>query len=978
MLSAVWQNAVRSCADPPRARQYFEKLQRTNAAAALSGLSAEQARVLAALLSGSQALSELLLARPEWLGTVLDPDSLRGPRRAQGLEREVRGWLESLVRASDYASAYAKLRQFKQHEMLRIAARDLARLGSLGELTREVSDVADVCLETVHQLGWLQLTERLGRPHHQNPEGEWLPTPFCVLGLGKLGGQELNYSSDVDVLFLYEEEGHLFKLPPRKGQRHGAGLSNHQFFRRLAEAIVAELSAMTSDGALFRIDLRLRPEGDAGPLARSLASYENYYAQWGQTWERMMLIKARRVAGSAALAADFLEMIQPFRYPRSLSERILQEIADVKQRIENEIVKAGEMDRNVKLGRGGIREIEFIVQSLQLLHAGRTPFLQDAQTLSALPKLVRYAALPASDARALTEAYVFLRDVEHRLQMENNLQTHTIPDDPQAVQRLAALMGFDARDNFESARQLHCQNVRRIYEALLQANKPRPARNLPDLEDGEAWRAFLERHNFRDPDRAWPMLREFVQGPGYVHVSPRTSELAFELVPRFFALCQGRPAVRPSASPIAFRLSDPDRVLVRLDSFVSAYGSRALLYETWVHNSALFELLLLLFDWSEFLAEVAIRTPDLVDELELSGRLRRRKSTAEILEELRYGLADKDQFAWLRRYYSAELMRVGLRDIAGLADFEQNLGELSALADACLEYALDAVMKRNRLRRAPFAIIGLGKLGGAEINYGSDLDILFVADATRKDLPRLQRLATEVMEFLSKPTDAGATFLTDARLRPDGEKGLLVNTLSAHEEYYRYRAQLWEIQAISRARPIAGHAEVGRKFAELAARLADFQKPSKPLAAFSPNWRAEIHQMRSRIEKERTPPGKEALAIKTGAGGLIDAEFIAQVLCLAHGWHEPNTLRALERGRETGALAGSDATLLIENYRQLRRIEGILRRWSFEGETSLPDDPAPLYRVAVRCGFDNAEDFLKAVAECRKAIRQIYRKVMAA
>ncbi|MBM3838654.1 MAG: bifunctional [glutamate--ammonia ligase]-adenylyl-L-tyrosine phosphorylase/[glutamate--ammonia-ligase] adenylyltransferase [Verrucomicrobia bacterium] len=973
MTGTVWQNAIRSCADSARARQGLEKLQSTGAASVLQSVSPEQARVLAALWSGSEALSELFAAHPEWLATLLDTESLRGPRRAQGLEREVQSWLGPLLDTANYAGAYAKLRQFKQREMLRIAARDLARWGDVREITREISDVADVCLETVYQLCARQLTERLGQPYHQDAGGPWRPTEFCVLGMGKLGGQELNYSSDVDVLFVYEEEGHLFKLPPRKGQNPGSGLSNHQFFRRLSEAIIAELSALTSDGALFRIDLRLRPEGDAGPLARSLSSYENYYAQWGQTWERMMLIKARRVAGNVALSTEFLEMIQPFRYPRALSERILQEIADMKQRIENEVVRSGEMDRNVKLGRGGIREIEFVAQSLQLLHAGRAPFLQDSQTLSTLQKLVRYGVLPAGDARDLIEAYGFLREVEHRLQMEGNLQTHTIPSDPPACQRLAALMGFDSTAAFENTRQTHCENVRRIYGALLQTKQSPTGKKLPDLQEGEAaWRALLDEHRFRDAERAWPMLREFVQGPGYVHLSPRTSELALELVSRFLALCRGQSVKAPHAQSGPIRLSDPDRVLARLDSFVSAYGSRALLYETWVNNPALFELLLLLFDRSEFLAEIAIRTPDLVDELVLSGRLRRRKMAEEILEDLRYGLADPDQSAWLRRYYYAELMRLGLRDIAGLADFEQNLAELSALAEACLQYALDVVMRRHKLRTAPFAIVGLGKLGGAEINYGSDLDILFVAGPAQKKLPRLQRLAAEVMELLSKPTEAGVTFLTDPRLRPDGEKGLLVNTLAAHEEYYRHRAQQWEIQAISRARPVAGHADTGRKFAELAARLSNFRTPSLPLAAYSSAWKSEIHKMRLRIEEERTPPGKEPLAIKTGAGGLIDAEFLAQVLCLENGFHEPNTLRALERGRETHAMPEGDAVALLENYRKLRRIEGILRRWSFEGETLLPDDPAPLYRVAVRCGFANADDFMKAVAGYRKAIREVY------
>jgi glutamate-ammonia-ligase adenylyltransferase len=478
------------------------------------------------------------------------------------------------------------------------------------------------------------------------------------------------------------------------------------------------------------------------------------------------------------------------------------------------------------------------------------------------------------------------------------------------------------------------------------------------------------------------------------------------------------------ANPQSAILSDPDRVLARLDSFISAYGARATLFETWTHNPQLFELLLLLFDRSEFLAEVTIRTPDLVDELVLSGRLRRRKSAEEILNELRHGAGDADQRLWLRRYHQAEFMRIGLRDILGLADYEQNFIELSALADACLQYTLEAVARARGLKSPPVVIVGLGKLGGRELNYGSDLDIVFVAaDKAKGQLPSLQDFAAQVMEMLSSQTELGIAFVTDARLRPDGEKGLLVNTLGAYEDYYRRRAQLWEIQALTRVRAIAGDLKLGKQFEELAATLTDFRgfengrsphpgphplgrgegespaagkrsaelppgtkqnrvsnAPSRssafrPLACFTAGWKKEIARIRARIEKERTPAGQDALAFKTGRGGLIDAEFIAQSMCLEHGWQEPNTVRALQRVRDEGALPRTDAEKLIENYRQLRRVESILRRWSFEGEAVLPDDAPAFYRVSVRCGFATPEAFRETVATWRKGIREVYQAV---
>ena len=1074
MKNPVWTKALKACADPWRAKHYLDQLAAIpdgGTRVILENSSVEQARILTTLFSGSQALSESLIANPGWFAT-LSSEHLSHPRRAQGLSREAGTLLKPLIATRDIAGAFNAIRQFKQREMLRIGARDLARLGHVTEITRELSDLADVCLDAVWQLCCRQFIERFGAPFHQGADGRWQPTEFCIFGLGKLGGQELNYSSDVDVMFVYSDEGFVFKEPP-KAKTSAHGLASHQFFSRVAKSFIEEITRMTSDGVCYRIDLRLRPEGDAGPLVRSLPSCENYYAQWGQTWERMMLIKARRVAGDDSLAAEFLEMIQPFRYPRSLGEDFLRELAATKQRIENEVVKAGEIERNVKLGRGGIREIEFVAQALQLIHAGRQPFLQGAQTLPTLEKLVQYHLLPADEARALAEAYRFLRDVEHRLQMENNLQTHTIPDDHKAQERLARLMGFETLKEFEATRQTHTRNVRCSFHKLLGSGAPMEIlaveKNFPagfeDDSDEAQWKKVLAEYSFGDADQAFRMLKEFVEGPGFVHVSPRTVGLARQLIPKIFTLCPKRSAI-PTPQPAI--LSDPDRVLTRLDSFITAYGARATLFESWNRNPAIFEMLLWVFDRSEFLAEIAIRTPDLIDSLVVSGHLRRSKTAQKTLKELRHGAADEDQLLWLRRYHQAEFMRIGLRDILGFAkepsskvesgkkkihEIPQGFGvrqssgafespttaekqqrtaavqdaaatgadsatdqifaELTALADACLQYAMEIVMRKNKLKSPPFAIIGLGKLGGAELNYGSDLDIVFVTDDKTKNLPKLQLLATQVMELLSKPTEFGIAFHTDARLRPDGEKGLLVNTLEAYEEYYCQRAQLWEIQSITRTRFVAGDAEIGRQFCQMAMRaITPFPKvgmtcgSSKPRGSAAlpisctPDWKQKIHAMRMRIEKERTAAGQDELAIKTGKGGLMDAEFIAQAHCMENGWQEANTMRALERARNLAASVGdevtrlkskkpkkgsespnvvsySDLEKLIANYNELRRLERILRRWSFEGETVLPDEPAPFYRVAVRCGFATAEDFRKEVAGWRKAIREVFEKVFA-
>jgi glutamate-ammonia-ligase adenylyltransferase len=968
MTSARWNKAIEASADPERVRRHVEILTDAGGAAFLERASVEQARIVSAVLSGSQALAQLLAAHPDWL-EVLDPGPLQFPRRMEGLRSDVSALIQARNNGRDTSTVFRGLRLFKQRETLRIAARDLAGFDDVSGIIRELSNVADVTLDTVWRLCLETLITRHGSPWHRGINQKWLPTEACVLGMGKLGGQELNYSSDVDLLFVYDDEGEVFRENPTRRKSARAVMTSHQFFNRVAEMFIAEVTRPAPEGMLFRVDVRLRPEGDAGPLCRSLEGYENYYAQWGRTWERMMLIKARGVAGSNRLAGEFLETVQSFRYPRVLSDNVLREIGETKDRIEVEVVKSGELDRNVKLGRGGIREIEFIVQSQQLLQAGRLPFLQGTQTLIVLENLSRYGVLKSRDTQVLQTAYVFLRRVEHCLQMEASLQTHTIPAAPEARARLSRVMGFRGWADFERARRSHCRAVQRLFNQLFRrGNRSRQPDSFPQgfVGDEKAWKEILRQHSFRDPDSAFRMVREFVEGPGYIHVSQRTMTLARQLLPRLFARCRGD-ASAPGKEDV---LSDPDRVVTRLDRFLGAYGARAVLFELWNSHPGIFDLLLKVFDRSEFLAELAIRTPDLLDELVLSGRLQQSKSSADTLRDLRHGLDDPDQHSWLRRYHQVELMRIGARDILGLAGPEQYRSELSELADAALRYALEVASRRHGFKTPPLAIVGLGKLGGREIDYGSDLDVLFVTRSRSKAFQRMHQVAVDVMDLLGARTEDGMVFVTDARLRPDGDKGLLVNALETCAEYYRERAQLWELQALTRTRAIAGDAEAGQAFQDLVVSLTNFASNRAAAAAYSPDWKTGIRAMRLRIEKERTPAGQDALAIKTGSGGLMDAEFIAQGLCLEQAWHEPNTLRALERGAAAGKLSKPKGW--IDSYRNLRRLEGILRRWSYEGETVLPDDAAAFRRVAIRCGYETSAAFAADVAQWRRALRAAF------
>ena len=968
-----WSRLADTTSDPGRAREELARMS-SEAPAALASVDPAMAPVLAAAVAGSGWVAGQLHQNPDWIPAVFHPATLREPR-------SLRAFRTALTRAlggaaSDIARepALAAVRRFHAREHLRIAVRDLARLAPMEEVTAELSDLAEACLDATLDIVTAAHEARFGRVWHRGPGGRWRRTGFAVIGLGKLGGWELNFSSDVDLLLLYEEEGVTLRTAPGPRSRPSAtAWPGHESFRRLAADFVSEVARATPEGQLYRVDLRLRPEGDAGPLARSLASHEAYYAQWGQTWERLMLLKGRPVAGDRGLGSEFLDLVQPFRHPRFPSGRLPDEIAAAKLRLEREAVE-GDAERDVKRGRGGIREIEFIVQAFQVLHGGRQPFLQTPNTLAALGKLAGYGLLDRGDVDALGAAYRFWRDIEHRLQMEANRQTHALPADAAARRRIARLMGFPTGAAFEEERTRHADRVRDMFDRLL-AGRARPtadAAGLPGDFVGDAvrWEALLAGAGFTDAPRARRLLHAFVEGPGWAHVSARTGQFGRALVPRFLDACRRSPFPRRPGGPPGGALSDPDRVLARLDRFVTAYGSRAPLYETWISHPLFFALLLWLFDRSEFLGETAIRVPDLVEDMVRTDRLRRARTAVETAADLAHGAADPDQRLWIRRYQEAEQMRIGLRSLLGLADVTGCHRELTRLADACIAHALDRLRRRHRLRRAPFAVFGLGRLGGRELTFGSDLDLLLVAPDNAPDPGELDALAAELVDLLGGDTDIGRAYEVDLRLRPDGEAGPLVVPVGVLEAYHRERAQLWEIQALGRLRFVAGPASLGRKVEMLADRLTDFSRGNPGVAAWSADWRHEIGRMLGRIHRERTPAGREADAFKTGVGGLLDAEFLARCWSLSGGWREAHTGLALARAVAAGHLPSRAGRALLAAHARLLHMELVVRRWSGTAEAELPSDPAARRRVAIRCGHRDAEALAVAVGSAREVIRR--------
>src|SRR5438105_1188317 len=837
------------------------------------------------LLAVSQICAERLQHDPGLLRWLARPEismSDRGPRR---MLAELHGNSESIA-----AENFRPLRLWKAREMTRIALREVAEASALEDTTAELSCLAGVCLATVYEECDTRLRARAGAPG----------TEFTILGMGKLGGRELNHSSDIDLIFLYGEEG--------QGR-----FTNHEWHNRLAEQIVKSFSG--GEPNLFRIDLRLRPEGSAGPLARSLESMENYYAGFGETWERLALIKARHVCGSKELAYEFSRQHQPFIFPKNPTPELLDEIAAIKRRIERE-VPADELD--VKLGAGGIREIEFVVQTLQFIHGAKHAFLQEQGTLKALRAIAQLELLPSSEVRALDESYRFLRRIEHRLQIEAERQTHSIPEDPEKRERLARSLGFHSAAALLAELQTSNERVREIFHHLIASGTAAPAVNL-DV--------------FADSSRATRALNELAQGSVSFHVSPRTRQIFRRL--------------RPLLLEQLAQCADPDATLVAIVRFVEAFGLRSLLFELLATNPKLLELLVRTFDASFFATNVLIRHPHLLEEITRSATLNQSLSLSEHAASL-HPLVERGDLDSIRVYRQTQFLRTIMRDVLGLCALPDLWQEITELAESCL-LAAAAIVGANNL-----TIIAMGKFGGRELTYASDLDLMFVGD----DFRAAQNLIT----VLSIPSAEGVIASVDARLRPEGEKGPLVGSLEAFEAYYRDRAQFWEIQALTRARPVTGpNQETFRAIAHAAWSIA----------GRDPDLFGKIDAMLRRVRAERGS-GNDVLDFKTGIGGIVEAEFLVQALQMRYDVRETSVRLAITK--LANIISSEDSALLARSYEFLRRLETGLRRWRNTSASSLPPDPIEQAKLAIRMEFKDGEGWQQAYERARADIHAIYGK----
>jgi glutamate-ammonia-ligase adenylyltransferase len=933
------------------------------------------------LLSTSQFFSDLLIANPDYL------DMLRVPLRSSPSQQEMQDQLQAEVDAAFEDSAVLRaFRRFRQRQILRIGTNDIIRDRPLEEITRDISRVADAALEVALTTALRHTGNRFGQPYTTTRE----PARCVILAFGKLGGKELNYSSDIDLMFLYDEEG------ATRGKRI-TSISNDEFFGRVLSEVVRLLSAHTDRGQAYRVDLRLRPEGHRGPLARSLASTLVYYDTMGRTWERQALIKIRPVAGDQKLGEQFLQAIEPHVYRKYLSFAEINGIKALKRRIEQKAGRAGVSDRDVKTGHGGIRDVEFAIQFLQLLNGGDLPDVRQRNTLLAMQALARAGCLTDQEYRVLEDAYRFLRKTEHRLQLLFDLQTHRLPERLEELRKLALRMGYgptkrpdgsaarneaapladgdsslDPLNAFLNAYREKTDLNRKILNHLLHQTfegedsqaEPESDLILDSHPDPETIRAVLGRYPFRDIQGAYHNLTQLAQESVPFLSTRRCRHFLASIAPRLLRALAETP--------------DPDMALVNLEKVTASLGAKAVLWELFSFNEPSLKLYVDLCAWSQFLSEILISNPGMIDELLDSLVLNQPRTAAELraeLTDLCRGAADPEPI--LHSFQDKELLRIGVRDILGKDSIQQTTSALSDLAETILAQLV--VLQEPRLTKrfghpyltdgpragqpSRYVLLGLGKLGGRELSYHSDLDLILVyegdgrtgppAGATRFDRYELTdnfHFFTELAQRLIKATSylgpMGRLYQVDMRLRPTGKSGSLVIPLTEFRRYYEEGgAQIWERQSLTRARVVYGDAAFGQEVMA-AVEQGAYQLPWRPELA------DEILSMRERLEASRSERD-----LKRGFGGIGDVEFLVQLFQLKYGRDLPalrttNTWAALDALRTTGLLREHEHAQLRAAYDFLRVVEGRLRIVHNRSLDELPEQAEDLEKLARRLGCE--------------------------
>ena len=731
---------------------------------------------------------------------------------------------------------------------------------------------------------------------------------LSVLALGKLGAADLNFFSDLDLIFFCHKEEEV------------------EASQRLVRSLMTGLDSK-GGSSIYRIDLRLRPEGDRGSLVPTQEGLEDYYAAYGEVWERCAWIRARQVAGGEEAAYELLQSLQPFIYPRGLAPSSLGELFRQKSRAEDELVPEEDRDREIKRGRGGLREVEFPVLGLQLLHGATQPTLQTHDLRKAIRNLKSLGLLKAEEAEVLGGGYDFWRRLEDRLQMRNIRQTHLLPTDQKELELLAESLDFSSASGLEKSVEEWRNRVRKVYDSIFNGIRPKTV-SMEGVNFPEAIRWNHE----QEARAAWDSLAPSEEH----HATARTRENFQRLLPI-----------------LNMRLGEctrPDLALMGLAHFTKAYGARSLLYESLCVNPKALELLIRFFESNRAWGPHLAAHPELFEEV-TQAELDESRGAAFHRKAFRLPKDEDSALEGVRFYVRGEELRVALRALLGLADVPTLQAELTALGEISLEWAWEFAGKPE------WSWVGLGKVGGEALSFGSDLDLLIVGEG--------EESAQKAVRFLTADLSSGALFRVDFRLRPYGE-GALAVPVDRYVEYYNREAEGWEVLALCRARTLSGAKEPGAKF----------------WPALDPVWRktgkakkflGELREMRERIATERVPEGMEGRAYKTGRGGLMDIEFAAQAWQMKKGFVEPKTGRVLLAMEKEYP---EDARCLLRGGDFLTRVEWWLRMDEGRGTSLLPGVGADREWLAKICGLSSEEEFVEKVALEREGIHLAYEKVL--
>ena len=797
------------------------------------------------------------------------------------------------------------LRKLRAWVICHVLVRDIARLADLAEVTETMTLLADIAVETAHDILRAQLVARHGMPL----SGDGREQEFIIIGMGKLGGRELNVSSDIDLIFVYPEDG------DTAGPRI---IENFEFFTKLGKGIIQALNDITGDGQVFRVDMRLRPNGDSGPLVASFDMLENYFITQGREWERYAWIKARVMTGIRG--AELSAIARPFIFRKYLDFGAINAMRDLHAQIRREVARK-DMTNNVKLGPGGIREIEFLAQVFQLIRGGRDTQLQIKPTLKVLDKLAERGIVTREAERELAAAYDFLRRVEHRLQYLDDAQTHNLPGDRADQATIARAMGFASYEALLTEMDDHREAVGHHFNSVF-GDPTEAGHNLDTLwstacDEARTTEEF-QRLGYPDPTAAARRLSSLRTGARYLQMPPSIKQRFDPLIPRVIEAAAETP--------------DPNATFERLLDLLDAISRRgsylALLqqYPQTVHKVA--ELVGASSWAAQFLNHHPILLDEALDPRMLEEELDLPAFRADLARQLDDIEPDMErQMDLMREQHHAQIFRLLTKDIAGKLTVERHADFLSALADIMLDLTVTCCWRKikNRHRDDPrFAVLAYGKLGGKELGYASDLDIVFVSDDDAPEAAEnYARLGQRTNTWLSMQTPAGQLFDTDLRLRPNGDAGLMVVSLESFRQYQLENAWVWEHQALTRARFAAGDPEIGRKFEAIRIEVL---RQRRDLAKL----RGEVMAMRQRMV-DAHPNKTELFDLKHDRGGLIDVEFIVQYLVLGHAFEHASltgnlgNIALLKMAGELGLIPADQAAQVADTYREYRRLQHGLR-----------------------------------------------------